>query len=302
LRSSCGSAGRGGTELPVDLVEGTKRILATYDPHRPDDTAAALQALWSRVAPTEGGARLVKAEIREQIQALGVPVPALSEMGKELGKVARRRAGDFLPLAESLWEGYGREGRLVAATMLGPMELAAPEKVVPVIQEMARTCTNWEDCDQLAMRALEPVVRKEPDRYLSTMKYWIEDPNKWVRRAGITVVARLPMKRPEYTETCLSVVEPALGDDDLDVRRAVSFAVRMGARGEPESVAAFVRRQAHRTDAASVWVLCDAMRSMTRKLLPQFTGLLPVYEHWQEVVDTKSKRSVAGAIKALRSA
>ena len=279
----------------------TQRILATYKPPAADDVAAALQALWSQVPPSEGGARLLKAEVREGIQALGVPVPALDEIGKEIGKVARKRVDDFLPLARRLWEEYGREGRLVASTFLGPMELAAPEMVMPVIEEMARTSATWEDCDQLAMRALEPVVRKGPEDYLATMEHWIEDANKWVRRAGITVVARLPMKRPEYTEICLGLVEPALGDDDLDVRRAVSFAVRMGARGEPEAVVGFIKRQAHRTDAASIWVLCDAMRSMTKKLLPQFKELLPLYEHWLELVETKSQRSVASAIKALRS-
>ena len=285
----------------VDLKGEARRILATYEPRAADDAAAALQVLWSQMPPAEGGARLVKAEVRAEIQALGVPVPTLREIGKELGRVARRRVGDFLPLAERLWEGYGREGRLVASTLLGPMELAAPEKVMLVIEEMARTCATWEDCDQLAMRALEPVVRKEPENYLSTMKHWIEDPNKWVRRAGITVVARVPMKRPEYTETCLRLVEPALGDDDLDVRRAVSFAIRMGARGQPQAVVVFIKRQAHRTDAASIWVLCDAMRSMTKKFLPQFKELLPLYEHWLELVETKSQRSVASAIKALRS-
>jgi 3-methyladenine DNA glycosylase AlkD len=287
--------------MPVDLVGGTQRILADYDLYSAENAAAALQALWSQVPATEGGARLVRADVREQIQALGVPVPALDEIGRGLGKVARRRVDDFLPLAQRLWEAYGREGRLVASTMLGPMELAAPEKVMPVIEGMARSCATWEDCDQLAMRALEPVVRKEPDKYLCTMGHWIEDPNKWVRRAGITVVARLPMKRPEYTDTCLPMVEPALGDGDQDVRRAVSFAIRMGARGDPAAVARFIRRQAHRTDAAAIWVLSDAMRSMTKKLLPQFKELLPLYEHWLELVDTKSQRSVASAIKALRS-
>ena len=287
--------------MPANLKGETQRILATYKPPAADDVAAALQALWSQVPPSEGGARLLKAEVREGIQALGVPVPALDEIGKEIGKVARKRVDDFLPLARRLWEEYGREGRLVASTFLGPMELAAPEMVMPVIEEMARMSATWEDCDQLAMRALEPVVRKGPEDYLATMEHWIEDANKWVRRAGITVVARLPMKRPEYTEICLGLVEPALGDDDLDVRRAVSFAVRMGARGEPEAVVGFIKRQAHRTDAASIWVLCDAMRSMTKKLLPQFKELLPLYEHWLELVETKSQRSVASAIKALRS-
>lgn len=249
----------------MELKEETRRIVAAYEPHTVDDTAEALEALWSQVPATEGGVALVKAEVREDFKALGVPVPALSEIGKEIGKVARKRVDDFLLLATLLWDQYGREGHLVASTFLGPMELVAPDRVIPAIEDMARTCVAWEDCDQLAMRALEPVVRREPETYLEMLERWVEDSNKWVRRAGITVIARLPMKHRAYTETCLRMVEPALGDEDQDVRRAVSFAVRMGARGDPEAVAAFVKSQAHRTDAASVWVLCDAMRSMTKK-------------------------------------
>jgi len=284
------------------LKEETRRILETYDPQRAGETAKALKALWSQAPLKEGGAALVKAEIREKYQALGVPVPALGEIGKEIGKVARKRVEDHLPLARLLWDHYGREGRLVASSFLGPMELAAPEQVIPVIEELARTCITWEDCDQLAMRALEPVVRKDPDRYLATMIPWVGDPNKWVRRAGITVIARLPIKYPQRTETCLRMVEPALDDVDLDVRRAVSFAIRMGARGEPEAVATFIERQAHRSDPSSMRVLCDAIRSMTKKFLPHFKDLLPIYENWQSSVDAKSQRSVASAISILRSA
>jgi 3-methyladenine DNA glycosylase AlkD len=286
----------------VELKEQSRRIVAAYDRLAAVDTASALEALWSQVPAKGGGARLVKAEIRAELQAIGVPVPALSEIGQEIGKVARKRAGDFLPLARLLWDEYGREGRLVASTFLGPMELAAPDQVMPVVEEMARTCATWEDCDQLAMRALEPVVRKKPEEHLRTMEDWVGDANKWVRRAGITVVARLPMKRPEYTTRCLQMVEPALGDEDQDVRRAVSFAIRMAARGEPAAVVAFIKEQAQRTDAASIWVLCDAMRSMTKKSLPLFKELLPVYENWLAVVDPRSQRSVASAIDVLRSA
>ena len=171
-----------------------------------------------------------------------------------------------------------------------------------MIEELARTCVTWEDCDQLAMRALEPVVRKVPEEYLAVVDAWVRDPNKWVRRAGVTVIGRLPMKKPEYTEKCLHLVEPALADPDLDVRRTVSFAIRISARGDLDAVVGFIKRQTHRTDAASIWVLCDVIRSMTKKFLPQFRQLLPLYESWLTVVDPKTQRSVASAIKVLRSA
>jgi 3-methyladenine DNA glycosylase AlkD len=283
------------------IEEETRRIVATYEPESSDETARALQGVWSQVAPTESGAFMVKAEIREEFKALGVPVQTLRDMGGEIGKVARKRVDDFLPLAKGLWNGYGREGRLVAATFLGSMELTAPQQVIPVIYELAQTCVAWEDCDQLAMSALEPIVRKEPAEYLAMLEPWVRGANKWVRRAGITVIGRLPMKRPEYTQRCLGMVEPALGDNDSDVRKALSFSIRAGARGDPRAVSAFIKRQAHRTDPASIWVLCDVVRSMTKKFLPHFKDLLPVYEKWLTEVDAKSQRSVASAIKVLRS-
>jgi hypothetical protein len=57
----------------------------------------------------------------------------------------------------------------------------------------------------------------------------------------------------------------------------------------------------HRTDPSSIWVLCDVIRSMTKKFLPHFRDLLPLYENWLVTVDSKSQRSVASAIKILRS-
>jgi 3-methyladenine DNA glycosylase AlkD len=235
-------------------------------------------------------------------EAVGTPVPVLRAMGKEVGRVARRRVHDFMPLARLLWEDYGREGRIVASVALGPMELADPVAVVPVIYELAQTCVFWEDCDQLAMKALEPVLRRDPERWLEQLGVWVTDDNKWVRRAALTAIGRLPMKDPTYTARCVELVAPALGDPDTDVKRALSFALRLCARGEVEPVKAFVVAHQHVADADSLWVLCDLIRSMWKALLPQFADLLPTYQAWLETGEPKARRSVAGAIRLLESA
>jgi len=112
-----------------------------------------------------------------------------------VGKAAKKRVDDLLLLMRLLWDEYGREGRIVAVTALRPMELAEPERVIPFVQELARTSISWEDCDQLAMEALEPIVRKRPQEYLAALESWGRDENKWVRRAAVTVIGRLPTKR-----------------------------------------------------------------------------------------------------------
>ncbi|HUT15036.1 MAG TPA: DNA alkylation repair protein [Anaerolineae bacterium] len=76
---------------------------------------------------------------------------------------------DFIPLARALWDEYGREGRVIAAIPLGMMELAEPETVIRLLMDLCHTCITWEDADRLAMDALEPIVRKQPEQWLSAI-------------------------------------------------------------------------------------------------------------------------------------
>jgi hypothetical protein len=152
------------------------------------------------------------------------------------------------------------------------------------------------------MNGLEPIVRRAPEQWLGALEPWLSDENKWVRRAGVTVVGRLPMKHPDYTPRCLELAGRLLFDQEVDVRRAVSFAIRLAARGAPLPVRDFLARHVPPQDPAATWVLCDAIRSMAKKLLPEFVPLLPLYEQWvaDPALSTRDRRSVESAVKTLR--
>lgn len=280
--------------------EHIAHILTTHISSDPAATADALRELWMQFTPKS--IAVIKAEQRAEQETLGIPVPILKTIGKEIAKAARKRVDDFLPLTQALWDNYGREGRVVVVHILGPMELAEPEKLVPRIIQMCRTCITWEDADQLAMYALEPIVRKKPEMWLSTIEEHIEDENKWLRRACITVAGRLAMRNGMYTPHCLALAETLLLDEETDVKRAVSFAIRLSARGNVTPVYDFLTQHVPPTNPAATWVLCDAIRSMATKLLPDFTQLLPQYEQW--ITDTtlspKERRSIESAIKTLK--
>jgi 3-methyladenine DNA glycosylase AlkD len=288
--------------MKLDVKEQVASILAGYDPAAPKATADALRTLWLQFEPKS--VDVIKTELREQQETVGIPVAVLRAIGKEIGKVARKRVDDFCPLARLLWEEYGREGKGVAVDMLGPMELAKPETIVPLVMELCRTCVTWEDADRLAMYALEPVVRKQPEVWLDVLEPWLADENKWLRRAAVTVAGRLAMKHPTYTARCLELSERLLLDDEVDVKKAVSFAIRLCARGEVAPVRDFLARHVPPRDPAATWVLCDAVRSMAKKLLPEFASLLPLYEQWavDPALDNKDRRSVESAVKTLKQA
>jgi 3-methyladenine DNA glycosylase AlkD len=284
------------------LTEQLEAILLNYDPTAPEITADLLRALWLQFEPKSMAG--IKAELREQQETIGIPVPVLKSIGKAIGKVARGRVDDFQPLAQLLWNDYGREGRVVAVIPLGSMELANPERIVPWLREICRTCLTWEDADRLAMDALEPIVRKHPERWLREIEPWLEDENKWVRRASVTVVGRLPMKQPEYAAQALRLIERLLPDEEIDVKKAVSFAIRLVAKGEISPVRDFLARHIPAENPAATWVLCDAVRSMTKKYLPEFLELLPRYEQWRtdQSLTAQERRSIDSAIKILKRA
>ena len=94
-----------------------------------------------------------------------------------------------------------------------------------------------------------------------------------------------------------------LFDGEVEVRRAVSFAIRLSARGEIAETVKFLKFQVPPKNPAATWVLCDAVRSMARKLLPEFAPLLPLYERWaaDPALAARDRRSVESAVRALRS-
>ncbi len=284
-----------------EISNRVRSILDTFDPDSPRLTADSLRNFWMTFEPKSIGG--IRAELREQQETLGIPVPVLKSIGKELSKLARKNVDDTIPLTRLLWDEYGREGRVVAALALGAMELVEPARIVILLKELCRTCITWEDADRLAMDALEPIVRKEPDDWIGVIEPWLGSKNKWVRRAGVTVLARLPMKHSYLTERCLELIEPLLADEELDVRKAVSFAIRLSVRGELGPVKDFLGRNVPPENPNSTWILCDAIRSMTKKFLPEFAALLPQYEAWAKMssLHAKDRRSVESAVRILQS-
>ena len=135
-----------------------REILAAVDASRPATAADRLRQLWLGFEPKSVAG--IKEAARAKQETVGIPVPALQPIGQSLARTTRERVEDFLPLACTLWDSTGREGRVVAVIALGATELVDPETIIPLLRELARTYVTWEDANRLAMDALEPIVRK----------------------------------------------------------------------------------------------------------------------------------------------
>lgn len=283
------------------IAEKTVSVLSAYIPEKPALTAEDLKKFWLEFQPNHA-MDLIKEDQRRLFEAAGTPVPVLKAIGDETAKWARKDVNKFLPLIRLLWDGYGREGRVIALIPLGAMELVDPQRIFPLLKGLCTQCNSWEDADRLAMDALEPIVRKDPGQWLAKLEDWLTDENKWVRRAGITVIARIPMKHPALTAQCLDYAASLLLDDELDVKRAVSFDIRLCAKVDPKLVLTFLERHVPAKDPAAVWLLSDVIKSMDKKLLPIFSSLLPRYQLWRDSAEVtpRDQRTLDSVIKYLQ--
>jgi hypothetical protein len=86
------------------------------------------------------------------------------------------------------------------------------------------------------------------------------------------------------------------------VRKATSFAIRIGAKTDSKVVCDFLRKNIPPKNSNATWVLCDVIRSMGDKQLPEFKLLLPLFKEWinSPATDAKDVRSIASAIKRLK--
>ncbi|MBI9043823.1 MAG: DNA alkylation repair protein [Anaerolineaceae bacterium] len=288
--------------MEKEIPGKVREMLERYDASNPESFAAQLRGYWLLFEPKS--TNFIKTELRDLQENVGIPVAVLKAIGKEIAKQSKKDVDKYLPLSNILWEKFGREGKIVSIYPFGAMELVDPERIFPILEDLSRTCISWEDADQIAMYAVEPIIKKYPDEWLPRLQPWAEDENRWLRRIAITVTGRLAMKQEKIVPVCLQMAEQMLSDEEEVVRKAVSFGVRLAARGDTAEVRDFLAKHIPPEDRRSAWVLCDIIRSMGVALMPEFLPLLPQFEQWKNDVDVsaKEKRSIESAVKVLKKA
>ena len=105
----------------VEVADLTGPIIASYDSAAPQATAERLRALWCRFEPKRMD--VIKAEQRAQQETLGIPVPLLKSIGRELAKK------------------YGEPPRVVHAISAHHEDIA-PNSVLAVLVQAADTLSG----------------------------------------------------------------------------------------------------------------------------------------------------------------
>lgn len=187
-----------------------------------------------------------------ETNALGVPLPALRKLAKELGM-------DHA-LALPLWESGIHEARLLATLLADPTQTTRTQ----VERWLRDDVASWDLCDALAMNLIDRTTWA-----YDAIPRWAARKEEFVKRAAFATIAALAVhdkKAPdERFRALLPLLEQEAHDPRNYVKKAISWALRQTGKKRPHLRAECVRiaeRLIERDEAPARWIGKDALREL----------------------------------------
>jgi len=198
----------------------------------------------------------------------GVRNPLMSAIARQVrAELRRSTSSTALYLAERLVSEPEREIVLFSHVPLARALPDDPERTWQIMRRLARAANNWIAVDELAELYAKGVLL-EQFRW-AELEQLVYSGDKWERRLVGATIARLPFElpkdlRPQLAGTIsLMLIKSLIGDAEMDVQKALSWALRSWNEVDQRAVEDFLieeTKDAKRTnDGHRAWVLRDAL-------------------------------------------
>lgn len=184
--------------------------------------------------------------------ALGVPLPELRKLAKEIGKDHS--------LALKLWKIDIHEAKILA-TMTDNWKQVTENQMDSWVEEFY----SWDICDQCCSNLFDRTPFAE-----EKIRQWVKSEKEFVRRAGFVLMAARAVHDKEAPDSqflaYLPLIERYSTDERNFVRKAVNWALRqigkrnLRLRKEALKVASGLKTSKHKTQR---WIGSDAYRELS---------------------------------------
>ena len=190
--------------------------------------------------------------------------PLLNSIGQELGKLLLEEDWKFERLLK-LWKKGKRDEKLIVVSALGKISKKDYENSKQFVLKILDDISDWEICDQLALRVIVNLVVQNQKEIFSLMERWINSENKWLRRLAVATVPPYIRARKIESKICLEFLDKTMREKDRDVKKAISWALREVAKKDPKSVFEFLKMRAKVDDKNTKWIIKDGMKKLSEE-------------------------------------
>ncbi len=195
--------------------------------------------------------------------ALGISIPVLRKMAKEIGKNHA--------LSQELWDSNVHEARLLACLIADPTQ-ATEEQMDRWVNDI----DSWDLCDGFCNNLLY----RTPFAVQKAIE-WSERPETYVKRAAFSLMASIAIHHKqledEQFETFLELIYKQATDERNFVKKSVNWALRQIGKHNAalNRKAILTAQQIQQLDSkAARWNAADALRELTsEKIVKKVSGI-----------------------------
>ena len=262
-------------------AEELGRALADHAGDPPALAAALREALDSLADPEYlAGQRRVAPGIGN---LHGVRSPLLASLARGFRAGTRHDpAMPLLDVAQRLLREPELEAHWFAFGILEGTIAREPERTWQLLRATAARAGDWITVDTLAHPYGRGILG-ETFRW-AELEQLVYSPSRWERRLVGSTIATIPTldrragRSPGTVRHGLELVGQLIGDDEPDVRRALSWALRTLARLDGPATAAFLTAETdqavHTGDGHRAWVIRDALPRLAPAVAAELRGRL----------------------------
>ncbi|MBK8848409.1 MAG: DNA alkylation repair protein [Bacteroidetes bacterium] len=182
-------------------------------------------------ASTPEGIAAFKKFIPGEVTPIGVRMPVINQLAKELNTQLKSDKEDALALAEQLCLTTYPETQILAAKILEKAGKKNPALTLKIVEQFSGSINNWAVCDAFGMQACKGIVKTHFDEITKLSGRLIVSENLWQRRLAIVLMeyyTREKEKHPAIKELLLKVK----GDKEYYVKKAVVWIERNFEKGK----------------------------------------------------------------------
>jgi 3-methyladenine DNA glycosylase AlkD len=199
---------------------------------------------------------------KEKTDKFGITkTPLLNSIGRDLGKLLIKENWKFERLMR-IWEDGKRDERLIVISALGEISKKHYEDSKRFVLNILNDISDWEICDQLALRVVVNLTIQDSKKSFSIMSEWLSQ-NKWIRRLAVATIPPYIRAKTTESKNCLEFLDGVMREKDKDVKKAIGWALREVTKKDSKSVFVFLQKWAKVKDKNTDWIIKEGMKKLS---------------------------------------
>lgn len=199
--------------------------------------------------------------------------PLLNSIGQELGKLLVGENWKFERLMK-LWKEGERDEKLIVISALERISKKDYENLKKFVLSVLDDISEWEICDQLALRVIVNLAVQNQKEIFSLMNEWIKSKNKWIRRLAVATIPPYIRARSKDSKICLEFLGKVMKEEDKDVKKAIGWALREVTKKDPKSVFEFLEKWSKVQDKNTKWIIREGMKKLSKEEQTKLKSLI----------------------------